>query len=266
MNANAAGLYQKFLPGLTTLGEILKNHGYSLYFLCGSDAEFGGRELYLQAHGNYNVIDYSSAIQKGYISEDYFTSWGFEDKMLYEIAKQELLNIAADETPFNFTMLTVDTHAPDGYFCNLCDNEHSETYGNVLSCASRQAAEFISWVQEQDFYEDTTIVILGDHLSMNVTFFDDMEDFPRKTYNCFINPDKQPLFAQNRDFTTLDFFPTILASIGADITGERLGLGTNLFSDRKTLPEEMGGLQLFDDELRMHSAYYDNKFIWNREE
>ena len=38
-------------------------------------------------------------------------------------------------------------------------------------------------------------------------------------------------------FTTFDMFPTILPSIGFDIKGEQLGLGVNLFSDRKTLAE-----------------------------
>ena len=36
---------------------------------------------------------------------------------------------------------------------------------------------------------------------------------------------------KNRDFSTLDFFPTTLASLGVQIEGDRLGLGTNLFSN-----------------------------------
>ena len=36
-------------------------------------------------------------------------------------------------------------------------------------------------------------------------------------------------------------FPTILASIGVKIEGEKLGLGTNMFSGEKTLFEENGG-------------------------
>lgn len=40
-------------------------------------------------------------------------------------------------------------------------------------------------------------------------------------------------------FNAMDLFPTILASIGASIPGERLGLGTNLFSGERTLQEGM---------------------------
>ena len=46
--------------------------------------------------------------------------------------------------------------------------------------------------------------------------------------------------AKNREFTTLDMFPTTLAAIGCKIEGNRLGLGTNLFSSERTLSEQLG--------------------------
>ena len=62
----------------------------------------------------------------------------------------------------------------------------------------------------------------------------------RKVYNVFINTKVTSGKMKNRQFTTLDYFPTALASIGVEIKGERLGLGTNLFSDVDTLVEEYG--------------------------
>ena len=38
----------------------------------------------------------------------------------------------------------------------------------------------------------------------------------------------------------MDLFPKTLAALGARIEGERLGLGTNLFSDEQTLIERYG--------------------------
>ena len=55
----------------------------------------------------------------------------------------------------------------------------------------------------------------------------------------------------------MDMFPTTLASIGADIEGDRLGLGTNLFSDKQTIPEIIG-LDEFNNELSKGSNYYYN--------
>ena len=52
-------------------------------------------------------------------------------------------------------------------------------------------------------------------------------------------------------------FPTILSSIGADIKGNRLGLGTNLFSKEKTLIERLG-YKKFSIEVEKSSNFYDN--------
>ena len=43
-----------------------------------------------------------------------------------------------------------------------------------------------------------------------------------------------------RDFSGLDILPTLLKSLGADWQGNRLGLGTVLFSEQKTLLEIYG--------------------------
>ena len=40
-------------------------------------------------------------------------------------------------------------------------------------------------------------------------------------------------------------YPTILASMGATIEGDRLGLGTNLFSSQETLIEQLGYSELY---------------------
>lgn len=97
------------------------------------------------------------------------------------------------------------------------------------------------YMKRQSWYEDTTIVILGDHISINNTFYDDIGNYERTIYNCFINslPDlSNESIAQNREYCTIDYFPTILAALGVDIEGNR-GLGTNLFSGDRTLMEEM---------------------------
>lgn len=266
IQGNEAGNYEKFLPGLITLGDILEKSGYQNYFMCGSDATFAGKSDFFIQHGNYQIFEYDTAIEKGIIPEDYHVFWGMEDKCLYEYAKQELTQIAENNEPFNFTMLTVDTHHPDGYVCELCGSEYDRPFENVLACASRQVSQFIAWAEEQDWYDNTTIVIIGDHLSMKSDFWDDIGDYERKIYNCFINlPDGLSAYQiQNREFTILDMFPTVLTSLDVKIEGERLGLGTNLFSEMQTLPEQMGK-DSFNEELRRYSDYYQVHFVISEE-
>ena len=159
-------------------------------------------------------------------------------------------------------MLTVDTHFEDGYVCEQCQNEFGDNqYANVMACSSRQVDAFVKWIQQQPFYENTTIVISGDHLTMDSDFCNDVsEDYERSVYNVFINLpeglDTSFEKTHNREFATLDMFPTTLAAMGVTIEGDRLALGVNLFSDEQTLTEQYGRKGL-DKELMKKSKFYD---------
>ena len=158
-------------------------------------------------------------------------------------------------------MLTADTHFPDGCPCRLCEDVYDIPYANVLACSSRQVANFISWIQEQPFYENTTIVISGDHLTMDGEFMEEINpDYIRSVYNCIIHAAAKPVSEKNRLFGTMDLFPTALAAMGVKIDGERLGLGTNLFSDRKTITEQFG-YEFVEEELQKQSDFYDTELL-----
>jgi len=258
---NSYGEKEDFFPNLINLGDILEKEGYNQTLMVGTNANFSGKGKYFKQHGNYNIVDYFTAKEKKYIDEDYEVFWGYEDRKLFEFAKTEILEIAEKSEPFNFTMLTVDTHFP-GYYDESCPNSNS--YESVLTCSSSMLSEFLNWIKEQSFYEDTTIVLLGDHLNFDGSIFPNIDkSYQRSIYNTFINSSEIPDNSNNRTFTTFDMFPTILSSIGAKIEGDRLGLGTNLFSDKKTLPEEIG-LGYLDSELSKTSKFYNDKFLYNK--
>lgn len=264
IQGNAMSSYQDFFPTVSAIGDILLKEGYRNYLCFGSDAVFGGRKNFYLQHGDYTILDYPAAIEEGRIPEDYYVWWGYEDQKLFSFAKEYLTDISSQNQPFNFTMLTVDTHAPDGYVCDLCKNEYSDQYANVLACNSRQLSSFIEWVQEQPFYENTTIVLCGDHCSMSPTFFKNLpKNYQRTVYNAFINVPFVPATSENRLFTTMDMFPTTLASIGATIEGDRLGLGTNLFSAEETLAE-IHGLQNLNTSLSHKSVFYNNELLYKK--
>lgn len=252
---------KEFLPGATTLTDILHKNGYYQAFMVGSDASFGGRREFYTYHGIDKIYDYFTAQEDGIIPKDYFVWWGFEDSRLYNYAKQEITKISKQEQPFAFSMLTVDTHHIDGYVCEYCNKEYSHQYQNVVSCADRQVASFVDWCKKQDFYENTTIVIVGDHLSMNNQYFVDTceQSYLRTVYNCFINSAVNTTATKNRQFAPLDMFPTTLAAMGCQIEGEKLALGTNLFSSVQTLSEKYGSAVLSNMMLDAHE--YNLKFF-----
>lgn len=239
---NSMDTQESFFPGIITLGDILQKEGYSQTLLIGSDATFGGRELYFTDHGQYDIVDYDYAVENKKIPEDYKVWWGYEDEKLFGFAKEKLQELSQQDTPFNLTMLTVDTHFEDGYVCELCpDTFGNNQYANVMACSSKQVKEFIDWIEQQDFASDTTIVISGDHLTMDSDFCKDVKkDYERRVYTTYINPSVEKETNDKRTYTTFDAFPTTLAALGADIEGNRLGLGTNLFSSAQTLSERFG--------------------------
>ena len=241
IDKNAMDTQKSFFPGIVTLGDILDKEGYKQELLLGSVGYFGGRKLYFQSHGNYEIKDFSYWKKQHKFPADYWVNWGFEDKKLYEYAKEELTKLSEAGDPFNVTLLTVDTHFPDGYVCDICPGNFDDQYSNVYNCASKQVESFLNWCKTQDWYKDTTIVITGDHPTMDHDFCNEVDkEYVRKVYTAFINAQKEPEIKAKRDYTTFDDFPTTLAALGVEIEGDRLGLGTNLFSDKETLSEKYG--------------------------
>ena len=241
---NKMNTQDAFFEKVTNIGDILKEEGYHNVFMLGSNATFGGRRLYFTQHGNYEINDYNWAIEQGLIPQDYYVFWGMEDAKLFAAARDRLTELSQSDEPFNFTMLTVDTHFEDGYLCALCDPEQypGNNYANVMACSSRQTAAFIEWIKQQDFYENTTIVLCGDHTTMDSDFCNNVPaTYDRRVYTAFLNADAEPADPDRcREYSTLDQFPTTLAALGCTIEGDRLGLGTNLFSDEDTLLEKYG--------------------------
>lgn len=135
-------------------------------------------------------------------------------------------NLSEQEQPFNFTMLTADTHFPDGYKCKDCPDKWDEQYITMQS----------------NFFE-----------------LEEGQEYQKKVVNLIINPAVEPE-SNNREYSTMDLYPTTLAALGANIDGNKLGLGTNLFSNEETLIEKYG-LKYVNDELMKISRYYNNNIL-----
>ncbi len=257
---------EEFFPSVRTLGDILSDEGYHQVLFIGSNATFGGRRLYFTEHGGYDMEDFVYAADMGWIPRTYrFGTWGYEDEKLFEFARKRLLSLAKEDGPFQFTMLTVDTHFEDGQVCRLCREDFPDQYSNVMACSSRQVSDFVRWIQSQPFYENTTVIIAGDHTTMDSNYCDNVEeDYGRRVYTAILNSaadnggsDSGSAGTEGgRVYTTLDFFPTTLSAVGAKIEGERLGLGTNLFSSRPTLAEEYG-VEGLSEQLSKRSVFME---------
>ena len=243
---------ESFLPNANGLAYILANQGYNQYFILGSDSRFAGRDKYFSTHKDTVIYDYNYFVNNNYIQEDYFEWWGIEDRKLFDYAKNLLGDISKEE-PFFVTILTADTHTTGGYLDEYASVIFDSRYMNVVYDMDKQVTMFLSWIMEQDFYNDTTIIILGDHLYMDNSFFPSSFNEKRYILNIFINS----LFdfsVNNRLLSHFDFLPLIIESIGGKFINEGIALGRSL-TNETTLIEKYGYEEM-SRLLRLRSDFY----------
>jgi phosphoglycerol transferase len=259
---NGMGELNSFLPSLRRLEDVLHDNGYEQLFIEGSDSSFAAYNSYVGRYDDSKVFDLNSARSEGLIPQDYYQMWGFEDRKMFEYSKQKIDKLAQGEKPFAVTMYTMDTHSfEEGYRCPLCDKSVTNNFAAAVGCTSRQVKDFIDWLKTKPYYDDTVIIITGDHIAEHVPEGIDLEQegYERSPYNCFINAAKTPSNAKNRVISPMDMFPTTLSALGAEIKGDRLGLGTDLFSETKTLAEEIGKDKL-SEQIQQNSDYFNREF------
>lgn len=263
--------------GICGLGDILAKDRYSQEFICGQRLQFAGRGEFYQEHqieplGIGELLDKYPEFEK-----DKTTLNGFmqiQDKDMYKALKQEITNKYKSGKKFSITALTIDTHFPGEGRCSECLNEYGD-YRDILKCADRQIGEFIDWAADQPWMKDTTIVLMGDHLYMenSVELYNNAtndSNYTRTIYNAIINPVEtqglnegetekdKPDRLNNRQFNQADWMPTILAQIGYNNI-ERINIGTNIFSSRQTLSEELGFDKLDNELQRYRVKSFDNR-------
>ena len=250
-----------FMPKVKALGDILEENGYNLELVQGSNIKFSGTDKFYKEHGNYKIFDYKYAKRNNLIPKDYKVWWGYEDKKLFEFAKNEITELSKEVNPFAISIFTMDTHFKDGYLDKSCETPFDDQMSNVYSCSSKMVYEFINWIKEQEFYDNTTIVIIGDHQTMQNSYYNGFDNYQRTIYNTFINSVEDTNYNKNRQFSSFDMYPTILSSLGVEIEGDQLGFGVNLFSGKKTMIEKLGK-KYFNEELLKSSDYY-SEYIMN---
>lgn len=251
-----------FMKGLISLGDILEKDGYSNTLLIGSDATFGGRGFYYDQHGHYDIQDIKKIKEEGWLDADYHVFWGYEDEKLFDFAKRKLTMLAQEEQPFNFEMLTVDTHHPYGYQEKNWEMPFKQGISNSIYHTDRLLEDFMTWLEKQPFFKNTLIVIQGDHTSMAAQYIHSNfhKEFDRRVWNCFINSKKVPVKKKQREFTTMDLFPTILSGMGYKLSKKGLALGRDLFSDEKTLLEKEKEKSL-NLKIQKQSSFYKKKIL-----
>lgn len=218
---------KKFLPGAICLGDILSTFGYTNVFLQGSSLAFAGKDKFYSQHGYSKMLGKSHWLSLG---DQALNEWGIFDDQLLKYAKQELDLLQASGRPFNLSILTSDTHFPKGHISASCKNKGVTNYQGVVKCTASEVANFISYIKDKGYLENTVVVVLGDHLAMRVPMLDELEKAGNRTiYNRILT--NEVLNKNTETLYPFSMYPTMLYSLGFRFKHNRLGLGASGFGE-----------------------------------
>lgn len=212
----------RFLPGAACLSDILQQYGYTNVFVGGASLDFAGKGTFLRNHAYDQVYGREELLEAGL--EPTLNASGFYDDAVLTFAKVKFQELHASGRPFNLTLLTLDTHGPEGFFSPTCAARGASSFADIVECTAVQVSEFVRFIIDNGYLADTRIVILGDHLAMRNPLSDALEQVPQRTvFNRFIG---DPASVKNREtIVHFDLLPTILDFIGLRVEGGQLGLG-----------------------------------------
>ncbi|MDR1744462.1 MAG: LTA synthase family protein [Planctomycetota bacterium] len=255
--AASGDLTDDFLPNLPTLLEILEAHGYGIEFLQGGNALFADQEKLFTTHSKRaSIKDLRYFKDKLAGKPEYIDGWGVHDEEVFAEARECLVKNSGKEEGYALIFLTIDTHGEYAESPRL-ERRWGDVRDNFLRL-DRQAASFMEWLGKQDFAEQTTVVLLGDHLFRKAEMGPVALPPPEKRgiYNAIVNSRARPeLPTEGRRFASWDFAPTILESIGGVFPERRMGIGVSLFSKAPTLLESYG-FETHEREIAAYSELY----------
>lgn len=251
-----------FLSSATCISDILQGLDYTQIYFSGMNADFAGTKFFFESHGvEVRDLAYFQAqklIPKK-LPKELKGFWDLKDTKVFELAKEYLSNLNENK-PFALYISTIDTHAPRGFVdTTLCQGK-DYSYQSAILCADKIISDFVNFVQKSKFKDNTTIVILGDHLSMERGFFPPQTN--RAIYNAFINAKfTRPATThavKNRILSHFDIAPLILDAVGVKTLA--FGLGRNPLY-QQTLLESTFSLDEFNEKLSQRNKLYDS--FWN---
>ncbi len=247
---------KQFLPNVVCLPDLLKSVGYYNVYLKGVYLSFIGLDVFIKERAFDETYGRDELLQNRSASEEDLVvyNFGVNDKTLFHFAKQKLQNLSKQHQPFFMAIQTLDTHI---YHYHL-EADCAKKYGDIrdaVKCSDAQIADFVKWIEAQDFYENTVVLVLGDHLMMNTANIGALlEKQPRReAYNMIMQKGDAPRVIQN-NFAQFDWGATILDLLGVSDTPQ-LGLGRSLLRNEPTLTEQLGA-QKFEEELLKNSHQY----------
>jgi len=228
-NGNDA-LQNGFLSKAVCLGDILAQGGYQQVYMGGASQRFAGKGTFLAEHG-YQEVNGKDELTPLLEDASYIHGWGLYDDSLFQLAENKFTELAAKGSPFNLSMLTLDTHHPVGHASKSCSRYQAidNTILDAVHCSDYLLGNFLDKLRQHPTWDNTVVVLFSDHLAMrNVAQQYYPKDYKRKLLFTILNGGSQGII--ERSGTHLDVAPTLLSLLEVKHDRKFLG-GHNLLAE-----------------------------------
>lgn len=253
-----------------SLPEILGNNGYNSNVFHANNKSFWNRDVMYENTGYDKFFDVNSYD----VNEENSVGWGLKDK---EFFSQSMKYLNELPQPFYSKFITLTNHYPfdleqeDATIEKYDSNSRTlNQYFQTVRYMDEAVEQFFNQLKESGLYEDSIIVLMGDHYGIS--------DFHKKAMSTYLDKeytDYQHIQLQRVPFYIhipgeegkvmseiagqVDVKPTLLHLLGMD-TSNDLSFGTDLFvDDRKPFVALRDGSFITDDYVYTKDQCYDRE-------
>ncbi|GAB6509653.1 LTA synthase family protein [Bacillus cereus] len=255
----------------TATPEILRQQGYFTSVFHANNATFWNRNIMYSALGYdryYNELDYK-------ITPETNLNWGLKDIEYFDQSVDILKTV---DQPFYARFLTLTNHYPFTYdedtkFIEPYDSGNGvfDRYIVTARYLDESIKKFIKRLKAEGMYDDSIIVLYGDHYGISEKHNRAMAQFLEKdqiTEFDTLNLQRTPLYIHmpgqtegetiSKPTGQIDIKPTILNLLGIDTTND-IHFGHDMFSDKYT-----GFVVLRDGSFITDKYAYKNNIFYDR--
>lgn len=226
--------------------EILKNSGYYSAVLHANNKSFWNRDLMYDSFGYDSFFDINSYD----VTDENSVGWGLKDKEFFEQSSELMKNLPQ---PFYSRLITLTNHFPfdldeEDQLIDEYDSS-SQTLNKYFPTVRYQdeaLKRFIEKLKEDGLYDNSVIVLYGDHYGISENHNEAMGQFLGKEITPFeeVQLQKVPLVIHIPGITDkkpqtietvggqIDIRPTLMNLLGID-TKDQIQFGNDLLSDEK---------------------------------
>jgi len=250
-------------PAQNCFADVLRAYDYETVYLNGAGLDFAGKGNFLRAHGYGQVLGRDELLPQLPDSE-YHGGWGLFDDSLFDLAAKKLAELQSGDRPFLLTILTLDTHHPNGNPSASCRDfdGNDNAILDAVHCTDQVAGRFISEMIQGGGFPNTLIAFVSDHLALRNTAWDVLTEHKKRRRLTFfvLGSDIEPKVVDARG-TAFDIAPTLLDLAGLPNYHE-FNLGSSLLTGQDGFwfrnPREAG-------ELARNTSFLGEELVLDRD-